>query len=58
MRTGYGDDVVRAHGDDVPDAAHVAADLMAAVAWVLTVDGSTGSMDPIGSAGTAGPEAS
>ena len=35
VRTGYGDDVLRAHGPIVPDAAYVAADLMAAVAWVL-----------------------
>lgn len=37
VRTGYGDDVLRAHGPIVPDAAHVAADLMAAVSWVLAV---------------------
>jgi D-glycero-D-manno-heptose 1,7-bisphosphate phosphatase len=34
VRTGYGDEVVRAHGGDLA-AAHVAADLMAAAAWVL-----------------------
>ena len=35
VRTGYGDDVVRTHGGTVPDAAYVAADLMAAVGWIL-----------------------
>jgi len=35
VRTGYGEDVVRAHGEVVPDAAYVADDLVAAVAWVL-----------------------
>ena len=35
VRTGYGDDVVRAHGGNVPGAAHVAGDLMAAVGWIL-----------------------
>jgi D-glycero-D-manno-heptose 1,7-bisphosphate phosphatase len=38
VRTGYGDDVLRAHGPIVPDASHVAADLMAAVSWVLAVN--------------------
>jgi D-glycero-D-manno-heptose 1,7-bisphosphate phosphatase len=37
VRTGYGDDVARAHGPIVPGASHVAADLMAAVSWVLAV---------------------
>jgi D-glycero-D-manno-heptose 1,7-bisphosphate phosphatase len=35
VRTGYGDDVVRAHGGVVPGAVHVAGDLMGAVAWLL-----------------------
>ena len=35
VRTGYGEDVVRAHGSVVPGATHVAADLMAATAWLL-----------------------
>jgi D-glycero-D-manno-heptose 1,7-bisphosphate phosphatase len=35
VRTGHGADVLDAHGGTVPGAAHVAADLMAAVAWVL-----------------------
>ncbi len=35
VRTGYGEDVVRAHGGEVPGAAHVAADLMDATAWIL-----------------------
>jgi D-glycero-D-manno-heptose 1,7-bisphosphate phosphatase len=35
VRTGYGDDVYRAHGGQVPGAAHVAADLMEATAWLL-----------------------
>jgi len=39
VRTGYGDDVVRAHADGVPDAAYVADDLMAAVSWVLLESG-------------------
>ena len=34
VRTGHGAEVERAHGT-VPDAAYVAADLMAAVSWVL-----------------------
>jgi D-glycero-D-manno-heptose 1,7-bisphosphate phosphatase len=37
VRTGYGDDVVQAHAGVVPGAAHVAADLMAATAWLLDV---------------------
>jgi D-glycero-D-manno-heptose 1,7-bisphosphate phosphatase len=41
VRTGYGDDVYRAHGGDVPGAAHVAADLMAATAWLLADDRAT-----------------
>jgi len=35
VKTGYGDEVARAHGGDVPGAAYVATDLMAAVAWIL-----------------------
>jgi len=35
VKTGYGDEVARAHGGDVPGAAYVASDLMAAVAWIL-----------------------
>jgi D-glycero-D-manno-heptose 1,7-bisphosphate phosphatase len=42
VRTGYGDEVVRAHAGVVPGAAHVAADLMAATAWLLDVSGSEG----------------
>lgn len=37
VRTGYGDDVMREYGPIVPDASYVAADLMAAVSWVLAV---------------------
>jgi hypothetical protein len=37
VRTGYGDEVVQAHAGVVPGAAHVAADLMAATAWLLDV---------------------
>jgi histidinol phosphatase-like enzyme len=49
VRTGYGEDAVRAHGaDGVPDAAFVAADLMAAVAWVLLEEGSEGPEGPLG----------
>jgi D-glycero-D-manno-heptose 1,7-bisphosphate phosphatase len=35
VRTGYGEDVVQAHGGKVPGAVHVTADLMEATAWVL-----------------------
>lgn len=35
VRTGYGEALWRAHGDNVPDAAHVAMDLMAAASWVI-----------------------
>jgi D-glycero-D-manno-heptose 1,7-bisphosphate phosphatase len=35
VRTGYGADVVAAHGGRVPGAACVAGDLMGAVAWLL-----------------------
>ncbi len=35
VKTGYGDEVARAHGGNVPGAAYVASDLMAAVAWIL-----------------------
>lgn len=38
VRTGYGEDVARAHDGRVPDASFVAADLMAAVAWLLSGD--------------------
>ena len=36
VRTGYGNDVVAAHGGHVTGAAHVAGDLMGAVAWLLS----------------------
>jgi len=39
VRTGYGDEVVRAHHGQVPGAAHVAADLMAATSWLLVESG-------------------
>ena len=39
VRTGYGNDVVREHGEPVPGAACVATDLMAAVSWMLTESG-------------------
>jgi D-glycero-D-manno-heptose 1,7-bisphosphate phosphatase len=35
VRTGHGDDVLRAHGGSVLGASHVAADLMAATSWLL-----------------------
>jgi len=35
VRTGHGEDVLRAHGGTVPHAVHIATDLMAATAWVL-----------------------
>jgi D-glycero-D-manno-heptose 1,7-bisphosphate phosphatase len=35
VRTGYGEDVVRAHDGRIPGAAYVAADLMEATGWVL-----------------------
>ena len=35
VRTGYGEDVVQAHGGEVPGAACITADLMEATAWVL-----------------------
>ena len=35
VKTGYGDDVFRAHDGRVPEASHVADDLMAAVSWLL-----------------------
>ena len=38
VRTGYGEDVVQAHDGHVPGAAHVAADLMEATAWVMRQD--------------------
>lgn len=39
VRTGYGEDVVRRHGTTVPGASYVAADLMAAVSWLLVESG-------------------
>jgi D-glycero-D-manno-heptose 1,7-bisphosphate phosphatase len=39
VRTGYGEDVVRAYPAGVPGAAHVADDLMAATSWVLAESG-------------------
>jgi D-glycero-D-manno-heptose 1,7-bisphosphate phosphatase len=39
VRTGYGDEIARAHAGGVPDAAYVADDLMAAVSWVLLESG-------------------
>jgi D-glycero-D-manno-heptose 1,7-bisphosphate phosphatase len=35
VRTGYGDEVLQAHAGVAPGAAYVAADLMAATAWLL-----------------------
>jgi D-glycero-D-manno-heptose 1,7-bisphosphate phosphatase len=35
VRTGYGESVYEAHAGSVPGAAHVAADLVAAVSWLL-----------------------
>lgn len=35
VRTGYGEDVCRAHDGQVPGAAFVATDLMAATSWLL-----------------------
>jgi D-glycero-D-manno-heptose 1,7-bisphosphate phosphatase len=35
VKTGYGEEVVRAHDGEVPGAAYVASDLMAAVGWIL-----------------------
>jgi D-glycero-D-manno-heptose 1,7-bisphosphate phosphatase len=35
VRTGSGEEVYRAHGGRVPGAAHIAADLMEATAWLL-----------------------
>jgi D-glycero-D-manno-heptose 1,7-bisphosphate phosphatase len=42
VRTGNGEEVVRSHGGRVPGAACVAADLMAATAWVLAEARSSG----------------
>lgn len=39
VRTGYGEEIVRAHQGHVPVAAHVADDLMAAISWVLQEHG-------------------
>jgi D-glycero-D-manno-heptose 1,7-bisphosphate phosphatase len=35
VRTGYGDEAVRAHAGGVPGASHVAIDLLDAVRWIL-----------------------
>ncbi len=45
VTTGYGEEVVREHGGTVPGAAHVAGDLMAAVAWILA--GSRPAAEPV-----------
>ena len=39
VRTGYGEEAVRAHGGRVPGAAFVAADLMEATSWLLGASG-------------------
>lgn len=39
VRTGYGEGTFRSHDGHVPGAAHVAADLMAAVSWMLVEGG-------------------
>lgn len=39
VRTGYGEDTVRANGGAVPGAAYVAMDLMEATSWVLLHSG-------------------
>jgi D-glycero-D-manno-heptose 1,7-bisphosphate phosphatase len=39
VRTGYGDALAALHQGRVPGAAHVAADLMEATAWVLVQHG-------------------
>lgn len=39
VRTGYGEDTVRANGGAVPGAAYVAMDLMEATSWVLLESG-------------------
>jgi len=39
VRTGHGEDVLRAHGGQMPGASHIAADLMAAVSWLLVKSG-------------------
>lgn len=39
VRTGHGEDTIRAHGGQVPDASHVAPDLMAATSWLLVESG-------------------
>jgi D-glycero-D-manno-heptose 1,7-bisphosphate phosphatase len=39
VRTGYGEETVRAHGGQVPGAAFVAADLMEATSWLLGASG-------------------
>ena len=49
VRTGYGQELFESHGGAVPGAAHVAADLMAATAWILSQAG-----HPLGSMPGAG----
>jgi D-glycero-D-manno-heptose 1,7-bisphosphate phosphatase len=39
VRTGYGEDVLAAHGGTIRGAAHVAHDLMEATAWLLVESG-------------------
>ena len=39
VRTGYGDLELRRRGENVPPAAHVAADLMEATSWLLRASG-------------------
>jgi D-glycero-D-manno-heptose 1,7-bisphosphate phosphatase len=39
VRTGYGDEALRDRGGTLPEAAHVAADLMEATSWLLGQSG-------------------
>ena len=39
VRTGHGEETLSAHGGTIPGAAHVAADLMEATAWLLVESG-------------------
>jgi D-glycero-D-manno-heptose 1,7-bisphosphate phosphatase len=39
VRTGYGEDVLTAHGGVMPGAAYVAQDLMEATSWLLVESG-------------------
>jgi D-glycero-D-manno-heptose 1,7-bisphosphate phosphatase len=39
VKTGHGEDVLRAHGGAIPGASHVAMDLMDAVSWLLVASG-------------------